>query len=391
MTTDTRIWQMNDEDAHRNEELLREAADVIREGGTVAFPTETVYGLGADARNSKAVETIFRAKGRPSDNPLIVHIADPAQLRELVRPYPPLAAALMARFWPGALTIVLPLLETVANGPVSKETVPAEADEAVGDDLLPHHCAAVSSPPLSPLVTAGLRTVGVRIPSHPIALQFLKLADCPVAGPSANRSGRPSPTLAEHVSLDLGGRIDGIIDGGASGLGLESTVIELEDEETIRILRPGGVGKNELRQAFPHVRVLTAEDSGPHELREAPRSPGMKYTHYAPKGELTLVKGGAERMQAYIQKQIDEANFAGLKTGVLAFSEHVSGYRADMVLDFGSELRLDQAARRLYAALRQFDAEEVSRIWAEASQGDGIGEALENRMLKASGYRVVQV
>lgn len=332
---------------------MKQAVDALREGGLVAFPTETVYGLGADARRSDAVAGIFQAKGRPSDNPLIVHIASVDQLDELVLPYPRLAGQLMEAFWPGPLTIVLPVRPDV----------------------------------LSPLVTAGLDTVGVRMPDHPVALELLRLAGCPVAAPSANRSGRPSPTLAQHVREDLDGRISGIIDGGPTGVGLESTVIELAGDCAIRILRPGGVTEEELRMALPDVEIISEGGSG--DAPEKPRSPGMKYTHYAPKGELTVVRGRPEDVVAYISSQAAMASSRGEKTGVLAFSERAGRYEADLVLDCGSEKRLHEAAHRLYASLRQFDEGGVSRIWAEACSEEGIGGALMNRMAKAAGGNLV--
>lgn len=354
----TKIWRMELNDGPAALEGLTEAAGLLRHGRLVAFPTETVYGLGADARSSDAVARIFEAKGRPSDNPLIVHIADPVQLDELVLPYPRLARQLMDSFWPGPLTIVLP----------------------------------VKPGALSELVTAQLPTVGIRMPDHPLALQLLSLADCPVAAPSANRSGKPSPTLAEHVLEDLEGRIDCVIDGGPTGIGLESTVIELDGESAIRLLRPGGITIEELCSAAPGVRIISESTAAPEE--EAPRSPGMKYTHYAPQGELQLVQGPPERVISYIGRQVAEAKRNGERTGVLAFQERIREYDADLVVSCGSESRLAEAAQRLYAALRQFDASGVERIWAEcgpaAGMDNGIGRALMNRMMKAAGNRVHQ-
>nr|WP_156739714.1 L-threonylcarbamoyladenylate synthase [Paenibacillus oryzae] len=334
---------------HEAAAWLEEAAETLQGGGLVAFPTETVYGLGADARNTDAVAGIFRAKGRPSDNPLIVHIADSGQLDELVKPYPPLAGKLMELFWPGPLTIVLP----------------------------------VQSGALSPLVTANLPTVGVRMPDHPLALELLRRAGCPVAAPSANRSGRPSPTEASHVLDDLDGLIHGIVDGGATGVGLESTVVELLDEQTVAILRPGGITLEKLRRALPDIAVLGGED-GLSDQEEAPRSPGMKYIHYAPQGELTLVEGSPEQTEAYIAARLAEASARGERTGVLAFSESIRRYEADVKMNMGSRQRLDEAAARLYAALRRFDEEGAVSLWAESCSEEGIGRALMNRLSKAA-------
>ncbi|MDQ0061945.1 L-threonylcarbamoyladenylate synthase [Paenibacillus harenae] len=352
--TKTKLWRVQAEEPQALASELTEAAALLRNGGLVAFPTETVYGLGADARNTSAVQGIFTAKGRPSDNPLIVHIAHVSQADGLVKPYPPIAAQLMERFWPGPLTIVLPVREGK----------------------------------LSTLVTAGLSTVGIRMPDHPAALALIEQAGCPVAAPSANRSGRPSPTLAKHVLEDLGGSIDGIVDGGATGVGLESTVIELADDLTIRILRPGGITQEDLRAAFPHAVIESADAS---EADNAPRSPGMKYTHYAPRGELTLVQGEPDQVTAYIRAQVAKSKNSGESAGVLAFEERIASYEGDLVLSCGSEASLEEAAHRLYAALREFDAASIQRIWAECGPEHGIGEALMNRMAKASGNRIVRL
>nr|WP_090575727.1 L-threonylcarbamoyladenylate synthase [Paenibacillus sp. OV219] len=366
----TMIWQVSGTEPQAGE--LAEAAAMLREGGTVAFPTETVYGLGADARRTESVERIFTAKGRPSDNPLIVHIADAAQLAELTLPLAADAAALaerlMARFWPGPLTLVLP----VKPGAVS------------------------------PRVTAGLDTVAVRMPAHPVALRLIAESGCPLAAPSANRSGRPSPTLASHVSDDLSGRIDGIVDGGAAGVGLESTVVQIEGGDSVRILRPGGVTAEALHEVAAHVAydAVAAPGAGTGESEgeggtaadaAAPRSPGMKYAHYAPQGLMQLVKGEPAAVSAYIQAETAAARERGERTGVLAFAEHAARYDADCVLVVGSLAQLETAAQSLYGALREFDARGVQRIWAETCPEHGIGHALMNRLAKAAGHAVVRV
>ena len=397
-----------------NESGLQEAAAMLREGRLVAFPTETVYGLGADATDSRAVAGIFEAKGRPSDNPLIVHISNTDQLVPLTTPYGVLETELMQAFWPGPLTLVLP----VRTGAVS------------------------------PLVTAGLDTVAVRMPDHPVALRLITAAGCPVAAPSANRSGRPSPTRADHVAEDLWGRIDGLVDGGATGVGLESTVVRVVDGQIV-LLRPGGVTADMLRRfgevlqveddttnhspsagegtgSVPYAAKMHAanalndggaqalqvrdedgthpasgdeRDVHAHQARVpvasngegAPRSPGMKYTHYAPRGEMELVAGAPDRVQAYIQAAVDAAGDQGLVTGVLTYTEHEAAYRADHVVAMGSLAELETVAYGLYAALREMDAGGVERIWAQACPNTGIGEALLNRLAKASGHRLVQV
>src|SRR5690606_22423426 len=239
----TQYWELG-KDRAADREMIKQAAALLRQGKVVAFPTETVYGLGADARSDEAVSRIFQAKGRPSDNPLIVHIAELSQLEELVESVPPEARLLMDRLWPGPLTLVLPAKE-----------------------------GAVSSK-----VTAGLSTVAVRMPDHPVALELIRASGCPLAAPSANRSGRPSPTTARHVMDDLQGLADGVLDGGATGVGLESTVVETEERRMV-VLRPGGISVEELRSFGVNVELDRAL-SVPTEA--APRSPGMKYTHYAP-------------------------------------------------------------------------------------------------------------
>ncbi|MFC3342666.1 L-threonylcarbamoyladenylate synthase [Paenibacillus abyssi] len=347
---------------------IGEAAVVLQNGGIVAFPTETVYGLGADARDTGAVERIFQAKGRPSDNPLIVHIAEMEQLEQIVLPYGEVAKRLMLRFWPGPLTIVLPAREGA----------------------------------VSPRVTAGLDTVAVRMPDHVTALRLIAVSGCPIAAPSANRSGRPSPTRAAHVEEDLAGRIDGLVDSGPTGVGLESTVVEItEDGEAVRILRPGGIALEALREVVPvtpdstveSVEQAAADKSGSPAGQEAsaPRSPGMKYAHYAPQGAMQLVIGEPAAVRARIQDEVDAAQRRGEKTGVLTYTEHAPYYRADVVLASGSLTRLESAAQGLYAALREFDTHGVQAIWAEACPQEGIGHALMNRLSKAAGHRFIRV
>jgi L-threonylcarbamoyladenylate synthase len=341
-----------------DETMIAEAAALLRSGQTVAFPTETVYGLGAVASNSAAVELIFAAKGRPADNPLIVHIADRSQLEGLVAEsaVTPQIRRLMELFWPGPLTIVMP----------------AETRR------------------ISRFVTAGLSTVGIRMPDHPVALSLLRAASCPVAAPSANSSGKPSPTLASHVREDLEGRIGGILDAGPTGVGLESTVIQCIDGE-VHILRPGGVTAEQLQNALPGIRIANPEQETV-QLAETPRSPGMKYTHYAPKGHMLLVDGHShEQVSAWIQKDIDQAKARGEKTGILTFEEHESLYHADLVIACGKLADPPSIAHHLYAALRRFDEASISYILAETCSEDGIGQAVMNRMRKAAGNRIVEV
>ncbi|MEN1989248.1 L-threonylcarbamoyladenylate synthase [Paenibacillus hubeiensis] len=370
---DTVIWDVkvliNPEDGDGKKESasarqqalvdLQAAAACLRQGETVAFPTETVYGLGADARSTAAVEAVFAAKGRPSDNPLIVHIARRDQLDPLVTEVNATAEALMDAFWPGPLTLVLPVREGA----------------------------------VSPRVTAGLDTVGVRMPDHPVALQLIAAADCPVAAPSANRSGRPSPTLASHVREDLAGRIGGIVDGGPTGVGVESTVVQAGDDGTVTILRPGGITAEQLSAVAARVATdpgLLAEGPGGDD-RPAPRSPGVKYTHYAPVGALCVVEGPPDAVAAWIGAALAEAAQRGERTAVLAFAEHAEQYRADAVFSLGEASELEEAARRLYAALRSCDEQGATYIVAEACSREGLGAAVMNRLLKAAGHRLIQV
>lgn len=344
---------------------VREAAELIRAGEQVAFPTETVYGLGADATNTEAVEGIFKAKGRPSDNPLIVHIHDMSQLDGLAASVDDISWRLADAFWPGPLTLVLPLRPGA----------------------------------VSPRVTAGLATVGVRMPSHPVALSLIAASGCPIAAPSANRSGRPSPTLAEHVREDMEGRIAGILDGGPTGVGLESTVVEVTPDGVVHVLRPGGVSLEKLQRAADGSTVRTADGQAPNPVSGLepedlvrPKAPGMKYTHYAPRGRMVLVQGGTpEAVRQRIQLETERAKAAGERTGVLAPAEHVPFYQADLVVACGSLAEPEQTARELFTSLRRFDEAGITFIAAEAFEAKGIGLAVMNRLQKAAGHRVIIV
>ncbi|GIP21817.1 L-threonylcarbamoyladenylate synthase [Paenibacillus sp. J22TS3] len=341
------------------EQSILEAAAMLRAGQTVAFPTETVYGLGADARSTEAVERIFAAKGRPSDNPLIVHIAELSQLDELVLEVNDTARRLMEAYWPGPLTLVLP----VRPGAVS------------------------------PRVTAGLSTVAVRMPAHDIALRLIAAAGCPVAAPSANRSGRPSPTLASHVGEDLAGLIGGIVDGGPTGVGLESTVAEAGADGTVTVLRPGAVTEEALARVAASVHTDPAlRSGGDADSSPAPRSPGMKYTHYAPQGSLRIVRGDdPAAVTRRVQELLTAAEARGEVTGVLAYDEHLPQYRASVVISLGPLGALENAAHRLYAGLRRFDEEGATFMVAEACPEEGLGQAVMNRLLKAAGNEVIDV
>lgn len=339
--------------AHPELEAMARAADIIRQGGIVAFPTETVYGLGANAMDAAAVARIFAAKGRPSDNPLIVHVADREQLAGVVGELPPIVERLMAKFWPGPLTLVLP-----------KRPVIPEA------------------------VTCGLSTVGVRMPNHPVALALIRAAGVPLAAPSANKSGRPSPTAAEHVLEDLAGRIPLVLDGGETGLGLESTVLDMTVDPPV-LLRPGGVTLEQICAVIGPVEVAPAVHGG--EAGEAPRSPGMKYTHYAPKAQVLLVEGPVLHMQDKIRDLTREFQEEGKRVGIMCSAESRGVYQSEVVLEYGTREDLAGVASDLFSTLRAFDRHKVDVILAEGVPATGIGLAIMNRLRRAAGGQVVQV
>lgn len=330
-----------------NDPQIAQAAALLRENEVVAFPTETVYGLGANAKSTDAVKKIYEAKGRPSDNPLIVHIADISQLDGLTGPAPDKAKILMKRFWPGALTLILP-------------------------------CKPGA---LSPRVTAGLDTVAVRMPDHPLALALIRAAGLPIAAPSANLSGKPSPTKAEHVAHDLDGCIAGMMDGGSTGIGVESTVLSCAGETPV-LLRPGGITKEQIEAEIGPILV----DKGLADQNEKPISPGMKYTHYAPSAPLVISEGSHERIQTLIQ----EYQQGGKRVGVLTTEENADFYSADFVKSCGRRDQLETVAAALYDALRSFDEEKVDFIIAESFPDTGVGLAIMNRLMKAAGGRVIR-
>lgn len=332
---------------------LREAGEIIKAGGLVAFPTETVYGLGGDALNPASAKKIYEAKGRPSDNPLIVHIAAMEALPAIVEEVPETAKRLASLFWPGPLTMILKKAKRVP-----KET------------------------------TGGLDTVAVRMPVHDVALDFIQAAGGYVAAPSANRSGRPSPTTAAYVAEDMEGRIEMILDGGQATLGLESTIVDLTVEPPM-LLRPGFVTEEMLSVALGEVAVdetLLRGDSG-----QAPKAPGMKYRHYAPKGELVIVRGAEAAVTAYINERLREGRAENKKTGVIATDETVAHYEADVRLGVGEKGSAKAVAERLYRVLRECDDEGVELILSECFDGEGVGAAVMNRLMKAAGYHIIDV
>jgi L-threonylcarbamoyladenylate synthase len=337
------------------QDKLQYAAGIIKNGGLVAFPTETVYGLGANTFDKAAVSDIFKAKGRPSDNPLIVHISDKNSINSLVSTLPACAEALMEAFWPGPLTLVMPKSEEVPD-----------------------------------IITAGLDTVAIRMPSHPVALALIEKAGVPIAAPSANSSGRPSPTLAEHVIEDLSGKIDVIIDGGKVEVGLESTVLDITGEVPI-ILRPGGITHEQLVKVLGRVDIDRPAAKSAEECY-VPRSPGMKYRHYAPKAKVIIIQGKTENVVKEIKRLQKMYESEGEKTAILATDETKSRYvESREVLSMGSRLKPKTIAANLFESLRHFDATDVQVILAEAIEDEGIGLAVMNRLKKAAANNIIRV
>ncbi len=345
-----------DEDKETLLAKLAQAGGIIKNGGLVAFPTETVYGLGGDALNETSSRKIYEAKGRPSDNPLIVHIADMEHLEKIVQTVPENAKKLANAFWPGPLTMIL------------KKS-----------DIVPYQ------------TTGGLDTVAVRMPAHPLALIFIKEAGGYVAAPSANLSGKPSPTMAKYVIQDMNGRIDMILDAdaGADGaIGIESTIVDMTGEVPM-ILRPGYITQemitNIIGKTDTDVTILDNDSKQP------PKAPGMKYRHYAPKGELVIVEGTPENVVNYINEQTALHAGKGERTGVIGTTETIWRYKADSVKDAGARDDMLSAAKRLYTFLREFDDENIAYIYSEAFCAGGIGQAVMNRLLKAAGHQCIKL
>lgn len=348
----TKILKIDSADIDSNS--MKEAAALIAAGELVAFPTETVYGLGADALRPEASKKIYTAKGRPSDNPLIVHISKFEDLVSIAKEVPPQAKKLADAFWPGPLTMIV----------WKNDKVPYET-------------------------TGGMDTVAIRMPNHPVALRLIEESGCLIAAPSANTSGKPSPTEAAHVALDMDGRIPMIIDGGPVGIGIESTIVDLS-EEIPMILRPGYITKEMLEETLgEEVRIdpgIIASDS-----TKKPKAPGMKYKHYAPKADLVLVEGETGKVIETINRLAAEKQGTGKKVGVIATDETRTGYRADYVVSIGAREDEDAIARHLYKILREFDDLKVDAIYSESFATPRIGQAIMNRLLKAAGHQVIQV
>ena len=329
-------------------DAVERAAELLRAGEVVGIPTETVYGLGADALNGAAVRKIFAAKGRPSDNPLIVHIADFEQITPLVARVPDEARALAEAYWPGPMTIILP----------KAACIPDE-------------------------VSCGLDTVGIRLPSHPLARAIIRAAGTPVAAPSANTSGRPSTTTAAHVMEDMAGKIAAVVEGGACAVGVESTVISLAGEQP-RLLRPGGISLEQLEAVLGPVVVDRAlrEKIGDDEKVSAP---GMKYRHYAPKAPVTAVTGDPAQTAQWIAERLTG------RTGVICFDEFAGQFAGHPCHTLGLSTDGQAHARHIFDALRAFDSEDVDQILAQCPGDAGIGLAVANRLKKAAGFHVVEL
>ena len=327
---------------------IQEAAEILKRGGLLGIPTETVYGLGASGLDPEAVAHIFAAKGRPQDNPLILHVPSADWLERYCEDIPDAAYALAERFWPGPMTMILRRKPIVPDA-----------------------------------VTAGLDTVGMRCPDHAVTRAIIAAAGVPVAAPSGNTSGRPSPTSAADMLEDMDGKIDGIVDGGPCTVGVESTIIDLTLTPP-RLLRPGGVTLEQLRDALGEVDVdqavtrLMGKD-------EHPRAPGMKYRHYAPKAPVTVVKGPADRTAAYIRDHL------GTKSGVICFDEFAGDFSGYPVETMGPAADKEEQARRVFDALRYFDSTDVEEIWSQCPDDGGIGLAVSNRLNKAAGFHIVDL
>ena len=334
---------------------LCRAAEILRNGGLVAFPTETVYGLGANALNEEAAKKIYEAKGRPSDNPLIAHIADFGDLDPLVSSVPEAGRKLMEAFWPGPLTLIFPKSAIVPYG-----------------------------------TTGGLDTVAVRMPADPVAAALIRLAGVPVAAPSANTSGRPSPTTADHVWQDMNGKIEMIIDGGPVGIGVESTIIDVTGSVPM-ILRPGAITEEMASKVLGFEIGLdpAITGNGPMKADVRPKAPGMKYKHYAPKADLTLVEGETKRVTETINRLAAKKLAGGYRVGIICTDETKAEYQQGLVRSVGIRAEEETIAHNLYAVLREFDDLEADYLFSESFSRDHLGRAIMNRLQKAAGYHIV--
>ena len=340
-------------DMERDRSLMEEAGRLIRKGELVAIPTETVYGLAGDALNPASSKKIYEAKGRPSDNPLIVHIAERAALNRIVSGIPEKAEILMEAFWPGPLTLIFK-----KSGDVPLET------------------------------TGGLGTVAVRMPVNRIAAEFIAASGGYIAAPSANASGRPSCTTAEHVYEDMKGKIPLIIDGGEVGIGLESTIVDLSGDRPC-LLRPGYISLRMLREKIGEVDTDPSIE-GVMDENAHPKAPGMKYRHYAPKGELYIVRGAPEDVIERVNSLCDSAAEKGLRTAVISSDETLDRYRADIIRSLGSRQDEESIARNLFRVLRDMDDEGADLIYSEEFGSADMGMAIMNRLIRAAGHKIIE-
>lgn len=341
----TKVYHVTEEE---KSQILKEAAQIIRTGGLLAIPTETVYGLGANALDSKAVLRIFEAKGRPQDNPLLIHIPDASWLEKYCEEIPPLAYRLAEAFWPGPLTMILK----------SRPCIPDET-------------------------TCGLDTVGVRCPDNEVTAEIIRLAGVPVAAPSANRSGHPSCTSAEAVLDDFAGRIEGIVDGGPCQVGVESTILDMTAAPP-RLLRPGGLSLEEIRKVVPEAEA----DAGIYRQLgegEKPKAPGMKYRHYAPEAPVTAVLGDGRESADYIKAHMKSGE------GVICYEEYLHMFAEYPCRSLGREHDPAEHARKVFEALRSFDQTDAAHIWAQCPGEEGLDLAVSNRIKKAAGFHMIKV
>ena len=337
-----------------DEKFIEEAGMIIKNGGLVAFPTETVYGLGANALDENASSKIYDAKGRPSDNPLIVHIADIEALEKIVETVPKKAKILADKFWPGPLTMIFR----------KRDCVPYKT-------------------------SGGLDTVAVRMPDNKIAIELIRKSGGYIAAPSANTSGRPSPTTARHVLDDMDGKIDAIIDGGAVGIGIESTIVDLSEDIPV-ILRPGYISREMISDLIGEVKIdpaiLNMADNG-----FKPKSPGMKYKHYSPKADILIIEGDNDKVISKINELVEEKTRQNKICGVISSTENIEYYKGGIVKDIGSKTKEEQIAHNLYGVFREFDDETVDYIFSESFKTPKMGMAIMNRLLKAAGYNIIKV
>ena len=336
-----------------DEKIIKEAAEIIRKGGLVAFPTETVYGLGANALDSQAVKKIFLAKGRPQDNPLIVHVAD-FNIEEYVEEIPPIAYKMMKSFWPGPITIILKKSNKIPS-----------------------------------VTSAGLDTVGIRMPSNKIANLLIKEAKVPIAAPSANISGRPSPTEVERCVEDLFGKVDYILGGTRSEVGVESTVVDCTVYPPC-ILRPGGITLEMLKEIDQSIYIDPLVMKKP-EGDIKPKAPGMKYRHYAPKAPLTIISGDIDKTVKKINQITEEYIHNGKKVGIMATEETIDKYKKGFVISLGSRKDINTIGKNLFEVLRNFDDDSVDIILSEAFKEEGFGIAVMNRLKKSSGFNIIEL